>query len=101
MWINAEFTQQHQTICRGGPRLTFGPIARIGLTIPRGEERASRPETILALQGQQPGAPAFGGHPRMLGLTTSAGASTRSLSVCQRIEGSESSSQSSAVTSGV
>jgi len=62
-WVDAEVPQQHEAVCRGSPGLALAPGGRVP---PRGEERASLPLAVLALQIQQPGAPPLGGHPRSL-----------------------------------
>jgi hypothetical protein len=93
--VDPEVTQQHETVGRGRPGLAtvFGPVpvsrpvAGIGITPPRGEQRASLPRAVVALQGQQTGT-----HPSVAtcarsAATTSAGASARSRNACHRMEG--------------
>jgi hypothetical protein len=62
--VDTEITQQLKCWQRGGPWLALvlvGPVEA-----PRREARASRPLAIFALQRQQSGTPALGGHPRAL-----------------------------------
>ena len=67
--VDAEHTQQGERGLRGGPGLppVLGPVAAGGsIPPPAGEERASLPLAVVALQGQQPRAPPLGGDPRAL-----------------------------------
>ena len=76
--IEPQVAQQPQDVHRGVPP-----------TVPR----CAGPRPVGLLQGEQPRAPALGGDPRALGRDFSAGAPVRSRITCQRIDGSESSSQ--------
>jgi hypothetical protein len=64
-WVDPEVLQHHEAVCRGRPGLALVLVA-CGFPPSRGEERASFPLAVSALQGQQPGAPSLGGHPRPL-----------------------------------
>src|SRR5205823_10497228 len=54
---DTEVVQGDQAVGRGGPGL-----APRFFSAPRREQRASLPLAVLALQGQQPGTPAFAGN---------------------------------------
>ena len=61
---------------RAGHCLRTGPVSRpvagIGITPPRREQRPSLPQAVVALPGQQAGTPPLGGHARAAATTSAA-----------------------------
>jgi hypothetical protein len=66
--VDPERAQQRERGFGRGPGLALflGRVARGAIPPPTGEERASVPLPVVSLQGQQPGAPPLGRHPRAL-----------------------------------
>ena len=64
--IHAELLELDEAVRGCGPRLTLLAAPREWLSVPPREQRTAFPEAVVALQREEPRAPAFGGHPRAL-----------------------------------
>src|SRR6185436_19560040 len=59
--VDTEVVESHQAVSGSGPGLSLGRLIMPGPGFPRGEQRTTGPEPVVALQCQHPCTPSFAG----------------------------------------